>query len=138
VARKKLGSHVKFPGFQRNPSPLYQAADVAVHASGSEALSNFLIEAQAHGLPAVVYQAQGMDECFIPGQTGWVIPRGDGATFRAAILRLANEPPVIRSTRSAAARAFAHDTFDPERQVTAYLDLFARLTLGPRASRRIQ
>jgi glycosyltransferase involved in cell wall biosynthesis len=127
VAEKKLGPRVKFLGFQRDPSALYTAADIAVHASSSESLSNFLIEAQAHGLPAVVYQAQGMEECFIPGETGWAIPRDDRAKFRELVRQLAGEPAGVRAKRSAAARAFARDTFDPPRQVQAYLDLFHRL-----------
>ncbi|MEO5958279.1 MAG: glycosyltransferase, partial [Opitutaceae bacterium] len=79
VEQKKLGAHIKFLGFQRNPSPLYAAADIAVHASASESLSNFLIEAQAHGLPAVAYEAQGIRECFVPDRTGWAIAPGDRA-----------------------------------------------------------
>jgi glycosyltransferase involved in cell wall biosynthesis len=127
VAEKQLAARVKFLGFQRDPSALYAAADLAVHASASEALSNFVIEAQAHGVPAVVYQAQGMEECFLPGETGWAIPRADPDAFRATILRLANGPAATRATRSATARAFARLTFDPAAQAAAYLDLFARL-----------
>ena len=128
VAAKQLGRRIKFMGFQRDPTPYYQAADVAVHASGSEALSNFIIEAQAHGLPAVVFDAQGMDECCLPGQTGWVIARDDRLGFRSALLRLAAEPAAARRERSAAARSFARETFDPRRQVNAYLELFERLS----------
>jgi glycosyltransferase involved in cell wall biosynthesis len=125
---KRLDSRVKFLGFHRDPSALYAAADIAVHASPTEALSNFLVEAQAHGLPAVVYQAQGMEECFMPNETGWAIPRGNADAFRAAIVRLAGESAESRAQRSAAAQAFARKTFDPDRQVAAYLGLFARLT----------
>ena len=121
---------MKFLGFHRDPSPLYQASDIAVHASASDALSNFVIEAQAHGLPAVVYAAQGMEECFIPQQTGWAIHRDDDAGFRAAIIRLVNESDAGRAARSAQARAFARSTFDPQRQVAAYLGLFQRLSSG--------
>lgn len=127
VAARKLGARVKFLGFQRDPSALYAAADLAVHASRSEALSNFLIEAQAHGVPAVVYQAQGMEECFVPGETGWAIPPDDTERFRATILRLAREPKDIHAVRAAKARAFARTTFDPATQVSSYLALFSRL-----------
>jgi len=68
VVAKGLQARVKFIGFADDPTPLYEAADVAVHASASESLSNFLIEAQAHGLPAVAYAAQGIGECFMPGK----------------------------------------------------------------------
>ena len=125
---RKLTDRVKFLGFQPNPSPLYAAADIAVHASSSEALSNFLIEAQAHGLPAVAYAAQGVEECFIPGQTGWSIKPNDRDAFRGALLRLMSQTNAERALISTAARKYARETFEPDRQVAAYLDLFNRLS----------
>jgi glycosyltransferase involved in cell wall biosynthesis len=109
---------------------LYAAADVAVHASTSESLSNFLIEAQAHGLPAVAYAAQGIGECFVPDRTGWMIPRADRPAFIAALVPLFQRSASARAALAAEARAFARTTFDPTRQVAAYLDLFARLSAG--------
>ena len=128
AARKHLGARVKFLGFVSDPSPLYTAADIAVHASSSESLSNFLIEAQAHGLPAVACAAQGIRESFVPGRTGWSIPPGDRAAFRAALERLIAAPPAERAARSAEARAYARAHFDPAHQVAAYLELFHTLT----------
>jgi glycosyltransferase involved in cell wall biosynthesis len=132
---RELGAasaRVRFLGFHADPAPLYTAADIAVHASWSEALSNFLIEAQAHGLPAVASAAQGIRECFLPGETGWEIPQGDRAAFRAALTRLMMEPAAERARRADLARTFARDRFDPARQVRAYLDLFAAVTAAGR------
>jgi glycosyltransferase involved in cell wall biosynthesis len=131
AAKLGLTERVRFLGFLRDPAPLYAAADIAVHASASESLSNFLIEAQAHGLPAVAYTAQGIGECFSPGQTGWVIAREDRAAFHAALAPLFQLSESARAELATAARTYARTTFDPGRQVTAYLDLFARL--HPRA-----
>jgi glycosyltransferase involved in cell wall biosynthesis len=127
VAQHRLGDRVKFLGFQADPGPLYGSADLAVHASSSESLSNFLIEAQARGLPAIASSAQGIGECFVPDRTGFVIPRGDRAAFRSAVVRLLGEAWETRLARAAEARAFARATFDPARQVAAYLELFQRL-----------
>lgn len=127
VARQGLADRVKFFGLRRDPAPLYAAADIAVHASVSEALSNFLIEAQFHGLPAVAFEAQGIGECFLPGDTGEVIARGERDAFRAAVLRFARDEPAARTARADRARAFARARFDPIRQARAYLDLFSRL-----------
>jgi glycosyltransferase involved in cell wall biosynthesis len=126
----RLGARIKFLGWQRDPSPFYLAADVAVHASWSESLSNFVIEAQAHGLPAVVYEAQGIGECFLPGDTGFVVARGDRAAFRLHLERLARAAPAERATRAERARAYAAATFDPQQHVAAHLELFARLLSG--------
>lgn len=127
VAALNLGERVKFLGFHRDPSPFYEAADLAVHASESEALSNFLIEAQSHGLPVVAYAAQGIAECFIPERTGWVIPRDDRAEFRHIVTRLTRLSAADRAVLAADARRYARETFDPARQVAAYLELFQKL-----------
>ncbi len=127
AAEQNLSARVRFLGLVRDPSSLYAAADIAVHASSSESLSNFLIEAQAHGLPAIAYDAQGIGECFLPGHTGWVIARGDRAAFAAQLLALVSASPSDRATLASAANARARTTFDPVSQVAAYLDLFARL-----------
>lgn len=128
VAEKNLSARVKFLGFQRDPSALYAAADIAVHASWSEALSNFIIEAQANGLPAVAYEAQGIRECFMPDRTGWAIARDDREAFRATLVRLMQDSSATREARAADACDYARQTFDPARQVQAYLELFERLT----------
>lgn len=127
AATHGLGGRVKFVGFHPDPSALYAAADVAVHASWSESLSNFLIEAQGRGLAAIAYAAQGIRECFIPNRTGWAIARDDRRAFRDRLLALMSEDPAIRAGRGAEARAYARAAFDPARQVAAYLELFEHL-----------
>jgi glycosyltransferase involved in cell wall biosynthesis len=127
AADRGLTDRVRFLGWQADPSPLYAAADLAVHASGSESLSNFIIEAQAAGMPAVVFDAQGIKECFLPGQTGEVIPRDNPDAFRAAIVRYCRVPAAERAIRAESARAYARMTFDPAHQIAAYLSLLARI-----------
>lgn len=127
TAQKHLGRRVKFLGWQRDPSPLYAAADVAVHASWSEALSNFLIEAQASGLPVVAYKAQGIAESCLPGETGFILPRDDRAAFCAKIAELACASSDERTARAIRAQTYARETFDHDRQVARYLELFASL-----------
>jgi glycosyltransferase involved in cell wall biosynthesis len=127
AAKLGLGDRVRFLGYQRDPEPYYRTADIAVHASREEALSNFLIEAQAHGLPAVACRALGIRECFIQGRTGWMVPQGDHDGFRAALALLASDTTGQRSARAAEAREFARTSFDPGRQVAAYTGLFESL-----------
>jgi glycosyltransferase involved in cell wall biosynthesis len=137
AASRGLADRVKFPGFHANPKPLYFAADVAVHASASEALSNFLIEAQAHGLPAVAYEAQGIEECFMPGRTGWMIERGNRQAFRQELARLCAALPTVRDRLAEAARGHARCYFEPRRQMYAYLDLFSLLLRQPTDRQRM-
>jgi glycosyltransferase involved in cell wall biosynthesis len=131
ATRLGLGDRVRFLGFQQDPDPYYRVADIAVHGSKEEALSNFIIEAQSHGLPAVACRALGMSECFIQGRTGWMVEHGDTEGFRAALALLAADTPTVRAARAADARAFARSSFDPGRQVAAYTGLFESLLGEP-------
>jgi glycosyltransferase involved in cell wall biosynthesis len=136
AARLGIGPRVRFVGYQADPTPYLGSADIAVHASREEALSNALIEAQACGLPAVAYRALGVGECLLEGRTGFVVPHGDAAGFRSAVARLAADTPAERSARSAEARAFARESFEPARQIRAYIDLFESLGRDSKAPAR--
>lgn len=128
-AQLKLGNRVKFLGFQANPSALYQAADLAVLTSRRESLSNFLIEAQAHGLPAVAYAATGVDECLDHGRSGQVVPMEDAKAFGAALTPLITDAD-RRAQWSERARDFARTAFDPVERARDYLRLFEQLRSG--------
>jgi len=122
-----LGGRVKFLGYQPEPTPLYLAADLAVLTSQSESLSNYLIEAQLHGLPAIAYDIVGVGECFAPERSGYLIKNLDQTAFVAALDRLIREP-ALRKRFADHARRHAQSHFVPERQVQAHLNLFRELT----------
>jgi glycosyltransferase involved in cell wall biosynthesis len=130
-----LGARVKFLGYQSDPTPLYEAADLGVLASQSESLSNFLIETQLHGLPAVAYEIVGVGECFVPGRSGYLIANRDQSAFVAALDRLIREP-ALRQRFSDQARRHARANFVPEHQIEAHLNLFRELTSGETAGKR--
>jgi len=125
VAAHGLQSQVRFLGFTPDPSSLYEAADLAVLTSKSESLSNFLIEAHAHGLPSVAYAAAGVPEC-----GGMAVPIGDHAAFLAGLEKRMADPG-FRRHEGDRLRIFAREAFSPERQTLAYLDLFQRLLAPP-------
>ena len=127
-----LGPRVKFLGYQPDPEPFYRAADLSVLASQSESLSNFLIETQLYGLPAVAYDIVGVGECFLPGRSGYLVPNRDRAAFIDGLMRLIREP-AHRHRCSLMAQAFARRTFLPQRQVQAHLSLFAKFAPPPPA-----
>lgn len=126
IERSPHRARLRMLGWVADPTPLYTAADIAVHASQRESLSNFLIEAQAHGLPAVAYDALGISETFVPDVSGFLIPRDDAAGFRQALLQLLRDP-VQRATMADAARRHARESFSAARQINTYLNLFTSL-----------
>lgn len=116
-----LGERVRFLGFRSDPTPLYAAADIAVLTSRSESLSNFLIEAHAHGLPSIAYGVTGVAEC-----GGRVVPPEDQEAFVAGLLPLMKNVEARRAEGDRVA-AYARAQFSPAVQANAYLDLFRRL-----------
>lgn len=122
-----LAGRVKFLGYHSDPTPFYLAADLAVLASQSESLSNFLIEAQLHGLPAVAYDIVGVGECFAPDRSGYLLANRDQAGFIAALDRLIREPS-LRRRLADHGRQYAQENFLPEKQMQAHLNLFRQLT----------
>jgi hypothetical protein len=66
-----------------------------------------------------------------------MVEQGDTGAFRAALTLLAADTPAARAERAAEARAFAKSSFDPKRQVAAYIGLFESL-LGTASSKPLQ
>lgn len=130
AAQLGLGGRVKFLGYHADPTPLYGGADLAVLASQSESLSNFLIEAQLHGLPAVAYNIVGVGECFVPDQSGFLLVNRDRTGFIEQLIRLVRDP-ALRKRFGAAARDYARRNFLPQRQVQAHLTLFNKYAPKP-------
>ncbi len=116
---------VRFLGFVADPTPLYLAADAALMTSRRESLSNFLIEAHAHGLPSLAYAATGVPEC-----GGVTVPMDDEASFRIELRRLIDNPD-WRHQEGKRLAAFAREEFSTERRTSAYLSLFHRLISPP-------
>lgn len=121
-----LSKRIHFPGLLKDPRSLYAAADLAVHASESESLPNFLVEAQMAGLPVVAYDTGGVGECFIEGKSGYLIAPGDQSSFLRSIKELA-ENQSLRLQMSQAARDYAGLHFTSDAQLLAYQKLFSKL-----------
>lgn len=67
-----MESHVKFWGFQENPYPYMQAADVIVTPSRYEGFSTVVTEALILGKPVVTTPCSGMDELLGDSEFGLI------------------------------------------------------------------
>ena len=65
-----------------------------------------MVEAQASGLPAVVYDIGGPRECIRPGETGFAVAFGDEKKFFEK-LELLVDDAALRRRMGRAAREFA-------------------------------
>ena len=94
---------------------LLSSVDVLVHPTRRDQSANIIVEAAAHGVPAVAVSMGGISELIDDGVTGWLVPPSDDAALAAALDRLVAEPALIANV-SAAARARAIECHDASRQ----------------------
>jgi glycosyltransferase involved in cell wall biosynthesis len=68
-----LGREVTFTAFLQGEAlaRLFAYCDIFVFPSATDTLGRAVVEAQASGLPAVVYDIGGPRECIRPGETGF-------------------------------------------------------------------
>lgn len=118
VAANGLGTRVRFFHFQHDPFPFYAAGDAAISTSQEDSLPNFLVEAQATGLPVIAYDCRGVNETFQHGSTGRLVPANDRFALEQALLDFASRPEMRRSL-GAGAPAFAASRFSPAPQADA-------------------
>ena len=97
-------------------------ADVFLHTSSSEGISNAVLEAMATGLPIVTTEAGGMREAVRDGVDGFVIRVRDADATAAALAQLA-DGPAIRARLGAAARQRVLDDFRLDQQVAEFAAL---------------
>lgn len=85
-----IAPNVTFQGVQKNPFGWIRSADLLLLTSEFEGFPNVLLEAGALGTPVVSFACGGVvAEIIIDNVNGFVVPDGDEAAFKTAILRAA-------------------------------------------------
>ena len=133
IAARGLACHVALAGFRTDLPELLPGFDVVAHAAVREGLGLALLEAASAGVPVVAYAAGGVPDAVVDGVTGLLVPVGDAAALRAALVRLL-AARVERARLGAAARAHAERHFGVDDLVDAHLSLYGRV-LGEGATR---
>jgi glycosyltransferase involved in cell wall biosynthesis len=87
---QQAGPHIHVLGQRDDVERLLAAADFFVLMSEREGLSFALLEAMAHGLPALVAAVPENTEAI--GDTGIAVPYGDEGAIAAALERLEAQP----------------------------------------------
>ena len=108
----------------------YQWADVMLHAATSEGFCNTVIEAQAHGVPVVCSDADGLPENVKDNVTGLVVSRRDRHALAGALERLAREPD-LRQRLGAAGPGRVGHLFRLEDQLDAWERFYADAVATP-------
>jgi glycosyltransferase involved in cell wall biosynthesis len=124
-----LDRRVHLLGTRRDVPELLAASDSFVLPSLWEGLPVALVEAMASDLPVIATAVSGTSQVMIDGETGWLVPPGDGQALAAAMVDLLSDPGKAR-TMAANARQRA-GAFSARGQAEQLAGLFSG-TLGPR------
>ena len=116
---------VRFLGWRDDIPALLAAADIFVCPSRHEPLGNVVIEAWAHGVPAVACRAQGPSQLIEDEENGLLVPIDDARALVESVRR-AGETEVARNLIAAGTAAYRRD-FSQQTVVDAYLEFFASL-----------
>lgn len=81
-----VSDRIHWAGWQHDPAPWFQLADLVVFPSrDEETLGNVILEAWSHGKPLVSTAFRGAREIASHGENAWVVPCDDGAALAAGI-----------------------------------------------------
>jgi glycosyltransferase involved in cell wall biosynthesis len=127
-ARGVAGSLI-FTGFRTDVPRLLDALDVVALPSLYEGMPLTAIEASAMARPVVATAVDGTPEVVLDGSTGLLVPPADARSLAYALLRLLGDPAVARDM-GAAARTYALERFDLQRQVDAAAQVY-RAAVAP-------
>ncbi len=121
ILERRLAARVHLAGFIKNPYAVMRRADLLVLPSAFEGFPNALIEANACGIPAVVFHdIGGASEIIIEGVNGHLAQQGSiddlAAKMRAALIGDWDRERI---------RASAYDRFGLPRIVAQWEDYFS-------------
>jgi glycosyltransferase involved in cell wall biosynthesis len=116
-------SGVALLGVRHDVLELIRAADAVCLPSEAEALPMSILEAMALGRPVVATDVGGTAEEVVDGETGYLVPAGDSAPIRRALLELASDADRAREL-GAAGRRRQRELFTGEAMVDGYLRAF--------------
>jgi glycosyltransferase involved in cell wall biosynthesis len=125
VRNLRVEKNVILTGWRKDLLDVFSAIDVFAHCPNTwnEGLGIATLEAMAMGKPMVVTANGGLKETTIDGVTGFVVPIGDVGAIAQAILKLVNDPQMMRQM-GREARLRAEQKFNIEDNVRKMEELF--------------
>ncbi len=122
----QIRAQVIFWGIRSDVPAILNHAAIGVLSSKVEGLPNAIIEYMAAGLPVVATKVGGNPELVIQGETGLLVPPGDGAALSEALLYLVRNPEVACGFGKAG-RLHVQENLTVERMVGKTEELYREL-----------
>jgi len=121
-----LNTEVQFLGLVKDPTPLIAASDVCLHCSGSEGLSNSIIEYMLLGRPVVCACVGGNKELVEDGRSGFLVPIGEISELAEKVGTILDDG-ILGERLGKEARSFALRNFNPDRLISQHQTLYWEL-----------
>jgi len=127
AAQAGIRERVVWAGWQTDPGPYYQLADLVVFPSlEQETLGNVILEAWIWSKPLVTSRFRGAREIARHGEDAWCVPCGDGPALARAVEEVLRDP-ALAAALVERGRERAASEFGREPIMDQYLLLYRRL-----------
>ncbi len=121
----RISDHVVFTGFVDDIARLLSAADLIVHPSLAEGVSNSVMEAMSMSKPVVTTDVGGIPELVIHGETGLMVPPMDSERLTESTLQLLKDKDQMKAM-GAAGRKRVEAHFNRDIQVEILEDFLQK------------
>lgn len=128
AGRLGIGARTTWAGWQYEPAPWYQLADVFVCSSRHEPLGNVILEAWANSALIVSTAAEGPLELVSPGEDALLVPLADAQRLAEGLLQALQLDEASRQNMIRSGLAKLAARYSEEAIVAAYLDLYRKLS----------
>lgn len=115
-----------FIGRCKDIGRVLSVSDVCVLSSRSEGFSNSILEYMAAGRPVVATDVGGAREAIVPGETGYLVARGDHQQLAEHVVSLLLDPERARALGEAGKRV-VNEKFSCSRQMQNIESLYGEL-----------
>jgi glycosyltransferase involved in cell wall biosynthesis len=126
-----LAPRLRWVGWQNDPGPYYDLADVFVCPSREEPLGNVILEAWAHRLPVITTRTPGPLELIAEEESGLLVEIRDPAALAAGISALVKAGPAAWRSLAEKGLTSLKQHHTEEAVLKDYLALYAELQPGP-------
>ncbi len=124
-----LGDVVQFAGFRDDLDAFMGCIDIFAHPALAEGLGVAALKAAAAGVPVVGFDAGGLPEAVVSGETGVLVPAGDVDALRDALARLV-EDAQLRQRMGAAGRQRMQNEFSIATMADRHVELYQSVLNG--------
>ncbi len=124
-----IETRTTWTGWQYEPSPWYQLADVFACSSRHEPLGNVILEAWANSALVVSTAAEGPLELIAPGEDALLAPPGDPGRLADSLRKALSLDEEARNRMIKAGLDKLAANFSEAAIVNAYLDLYQKLSV---------